>query len=85
MARFNWMNIYAGEPVMFVHFVVFFCLLIMKDENVFKKSPLKLVGSLFVCLLREIYWQVPFFCKSCITNRDQSARHKSKKENWDVG
>ena len=23
MARFNWMNIYAGKPVMFVHFVVF--------------------------------------------------------------
>ena len=30
------------------------------DENVFKKSPLKLVGSLFVCPLGEIYWQAVF-------------------------
>ena len=29
----------------------------MMDENIFKNHPLKLVGSLFVCLLGEIYGQ----------------------------
>ena len=52
----------------------------MMGENVFKKSPLKLVGILFVCLLREIDLQV-LFCESCITKRDKSTRHKSKKGN----
>ena len=74
------MKISARKPVMFVHFVV--CLFANNDgwkcfQEISSKTSWK-----FVCLfIKRNLLTGTFFCESCITNRDKSAKHKSKKGN----
>ena len=76
-------KIFAGKPVMFVHFVV--CLFANSDGWKYCQELSSKTNLRFVCLfIKRKHIDRYFFCKPYIINKDSFSRNKSKTGHWDI-